>query len=343
MDLIDRYLQAVRFWLPRSEKQDIVSELAEDIRSEVEEREAELGRPLDQAETGSLLKKRGSPFSVAEKYLPQRSLIGPGLYPIYLFVLKVVGVAYLLPWLAVWLFCVLFLPSYRAAHPGMALFGTLGTWWNIALWSFAVITLAFAVAERLRQRPGASEKWDPRRLPKVRDTRKIPRSSSLAEILLGLIFLVWWLGRLNVPSIAGRDPDFTGWTPGFIWQNFYRNFYWVAVFVTLASLGLAAANLLRPYWTRVRLGARAALDAVTGAVAFLAIAPYFEEVKALWLKMSGAHAGLSNLETLQNWTNIAVFAVFALAGFIALGSCLARLIRIVFVLEPAKAPGSPEN
>ena len=45
-ELIDRYLQAVRFWLPKSRNQDeLIAELGEDLRSQVEEKEAEVSRP----------------------------------------------------------------------------------------------------------------------------------------------------------------------------------------------------------------------------------------------------------------------------------------------------------
>lgn len=43
--LIDRYLRAVREQLPRGQQDDIIGELSEDLRSQVEDREAELGRP----------------------------------------------------------------------------------------------------------------------------------------------------------------------------------------------------------------------------------------------------------------------------------------------------------
>ena len=39
MQLLDRYLQAVQFWLPKQEKQDIILELSEDLHSEIEEKE----------------------------------------------------------------------------------------------------------------------------------------------------------------------------------------------------------------------------------------------------------------------------------------------------------------
>ncbi len=98
MDLLNRYLQAVKFWLPRAQQEDIIAELREDIRSEIEERENQLGRSLNDFELEALLKQRGRPLLVAEKYLPQRALIGPALFPAYWFVLKLVMLCYLFPW-----------------------------------------------------------------------------------------------------------------------------------------------------------------------------------------------------------------------------------------------------
>lgn len=90
MDLLNRYLQAVKFWLPGSQQDDIAAELSEDIRSQIEEREAALGRKLNDDDLEQILKQRGRPLLVAEKYLPQKSLIGRVLFPAYRFVLKLV-------------------------------------------------------------------------------------------------------------------------------------------------------------------------------------------------------------------------------------------------------------
>ncbi len=40
MELLDRYLQAVRFWLPRKQQDDIIAELGEDLRSQIQDRES---------------------------------------------------------------------------------------------------------------------------------------------------------------------------------------------------------------------------------------------------------------------------------------------------------------
>jgi hypothetical protein len=97
-ELIDRYLQAVRFWLPRTHRQDdLIAELGEDLRSQFEDKESELGRPLDKAGMSAILKRCGSPMMVAGRIGPQRHLIGPALFPIYEFVLKMVLLWILVP------------------------------------------------------------------------------------------------------------------------------------------------------------------------------------------------------------------------------------------------------
>ena len=97
MELLDRYLQAVRFWLPRAQQNDMIAELGDDLRSQIEDRESALGRPLNEDELVALLQQTGHPMRVAARYQPQQSLIGPTLFPIYKFVLKIVTAAYLVP------------------------------------------------------------------------------------------------------------------------------------------------------------------------------------------------------------------------------------------------------
>ena len=103
MELINRYLHAVRFWLPKKQRDDILAELSEEIRCQVEEREREAGRKLDDHEVASVLRKLGHPFAAANRYLPQRHLIGPVLFPIYLLVLRIVIIICFVPNLVAWI------------------------------------------------------------------------------------------------------------------------------------------------------------------------------------------------------------------------------------------------
>src|SRR5277367_3330872 len=87
MDLLERYLQAVGQYLPLKGKDDTLAELRANLLAEIEGREEELGRPLNEAEVASVLEQHGRPVVVASRYLPQHFLIGPGLFPLYWFTL----------------------------------------------------------------------------------------------------------------------------------------------------------------------------------------------------------------------------------------------------------------
>lgn len=97
MQLLDRYLQAVRrslFFMSSAHKDDIIRELGEDLRSQMEEREAESGRPPDEAEQEVILRRCGHPALVASRYRGGRGaltfgpvLIGPDIFPYYLLIL----------------------------------------------------------------------------------------------------------------------------------------------------------------------------------------------------------------------------------------------------------------
>ena len=58
MELLDRYLHAVKFWLPKAQQDDIIKELSDNILSQMEDKESELGRPLNEAEQSAILKQR---------------------------------------------------------------------------------------------------------------------------------------------------------------------------------------------------------------------------------------------------------------------------------------------
>lgn len=328
MDLLDRYLHAVRFWLPKAQKKDIIAELSEDIRSQIEEKETELGRKLSEAELEGILKRRGSPFVVAQRYLPQRHLIGPVFFPIYRFVLKLVALGYLLPWMAVWTFLVIFVPSYRAQHPGLELIKTLGTLWDIALYSFAMITIGFAIAERVRQRFDFEDRWNPRRLPRVRDTLRIPRGSSITELVFGFIFLLFWLGALKFPEITVPGTPPVRLTLGPVWQSFREGLYIPVALLALAGMVVSCVNLVRPYWTRVRLGLKAAVNGISAVILSVVVAAHWAEVKAQWLRMTASKLNASGLEAAENWINISVFATLLIAAIICAGECAWDVRRI---------------
>src|SRR5579859_3658177 len=164
-ELVDRYLQAVRFWAPKPQE-DLIAELGEDLRSQIEAKEADLGRPLDQGEVSAILKTCGMPMVVASRLGPKRHLIGPMLYPIYTFVLKMV-----LLWILVPVFIFIVAPTNLAGSKGdwgMALLNTWANLWSGLFVAAGIITLVFAIIERTSVQAGMESKWDPLTLPPLK-------------------------------------------------------------------------------------------------------------------------------------------------------------------------------
>lgn len=266
MELLERYLQAVKFWLPRQQKQDIIAELSEDIHSEIEEKEKELGRKLSEAEIETVLKQRGRPLLVANRYLPQEHLIGPVLFPIYRFVLKIVLLCYLVPWVLVWIGLLIFNSGYRPEHSSQAWISALASMWG-SLWFAAfvavgTVTLIFAILERTQAKSGFLEDWDPRKLPPVRNRNLIPRSSSVIELCAGMIFCLWWTANVHSPTVLNLPSLRISLSP--LW----RYFYWGYLILALCNISLAGVNLMRPYWTGLRATLRLLSDAAGIALLF---------------------------------------------------------------------------
>ena len=309
MELLDRYLQTVKWLLPKEQKEDILAELSEDIRSQIEEKEAELGRRLDESDLEAILRRWGHPMLVAQRYLPQQVLIGPVWFPVYQFVLKMVGLCYLLPWLLIWLFLVIFVPSYRAEHPGLELLGTLQSFLLIAVFAFTVITLIFASLERSR----VLERWNPRKLPVECDPNRISRANSIGELVGGLVFALWWVDVLQLPSI---DPVQIALAP--IWTSFY----WPILLVVLASVAMAAVNTVRPWWTRLRSRLSLGIGLVELAVVgFLLTA-------GPWAEIAVPNAPTAKVDILAKWINLSIAVTLGVIGVLAVVGIVQTVRRL---------------
>jgi hypothetical protein len=263
-DVLDRYLQAVRFWLPKAQQQDIIAELAEDLHSQIEEKETALRRPLNEVEMDAILKQRGRPLLVANRYLPQRSLIGPVLFPIYLFVVKVVALFYLLPWILVWIGMMSFSSSYRTEHTGAGWFAAIasgwGAWWYTAFFALGTVTIVFVAIEHLQAKSRFLEDWNPRKLPPARNANQIRRFDSLIEVVVNLIFGIWWIDVMSSPVVLDHPEIRVVLSP--VW----RYFFWGFLLLALINVVLACVNLARPYWTVLRASFRLATNLTASAL-----------------------------------------------------------------------------
>ena len=283
MELLDRYLQSVKWLLPKDQKDDILAELSEDIRSQIEEREAELGRRLNEEEMEAILKRWGHPLLVAQRYLPQQHLIGPVWFPVYRFVLKMVALCYLLPWLLTWVVLSIVLPEHRTPH-------SLQSFVLIAVFAFTAVTVGFAFAERSR----VLERWSPRRLPP--DPNRISRSDSIGDLVGNLIFALLLLGVLRIPPVEGVPIQLAP-----VWGNLY----WPMLLVVLAGAAMAAVNTVRPWWTRRRTALQLGTDIAEVILIGILLS------SGPWIEVTVAS---DKLERLVSWANLSIAITLGAIG-----------------------------
>jgi hypothetical protein len=262
MELLDRYLKAVKFWLPKAQKQDILAELSDDLRSQIEEQESELGRPLEKAEIEAILKKAGPPMLVAGRYLPQRYLIGPALFPIYWFALRLGWMCFFLPWLMVGIALQIF--AVLSGHSNPVIIHLLDPFLRSILINFVALTVVFGLIERHHRKTGFMKDGILRRLPAVRDPNRISLASSITELSWDVMLLLWWVNVLRIPGMSA-----IGITASPVIQRF---FYWPVAVLLFCQGTIACVNIFRAHWNPRRAAIRGFVDAFSFLVVFSLLA-----------------------------------------------------------------------
>ena len=261
MELIERYLQAVKFALPQEQRDDIIKELRDNILSQIEEKEAELGHPLSEDEQAELLKKLGSPMHLASRYRKQQHMIGATMFPIYWKVLKAsLGLAFL----------VLAAASIATAAAGKTLMESLGVLFrypSVALMTFAWITLVFSALEFFGARLRAKGQLGPAQAAAAGKAQSAQVAFELiTQLLMQTIFGVWWLVGLHYQYlIFGPGIAFLRFGP--VWQTIYPLF----VAMVLVDVALTAAMLFWPQWIQGRGVARLVMSALGLVVLYFLI------------------------------------------------------------------------
>jgi hypothetical protein len=324
MELLDRYLQAVRFWLPKAQQQDIIAELSSDLHSQIDDREMELGRPLNDAELEVILRKCGSPILVASRYRPQTQLIGPALFPIYQFVLKLV-----LLWSLVPVFVVIVGPGMilSATNRWGAFIQTISTLWTAVFVSAGIITLIFALLEHTEARLQMFDKWSLRSLPPAPKQEQPPsRTQTIFELICGLVGLLWLLALPQYPFLI-FGPAAAFLKPAPMWHSFYMPI----ILLSLAGLVRQCVSLMRPQWTWLPPAARLLTTALTLIVLNFMInaagtTPGGEWHPFVVVARSAAMSAqkAAQLDHVATWVNVSV--LLALAGT-WLGLCIAGVIQ----------------
>jgi hypothetical protein len=194
MELLERYLWAVGKYLPEAPRADTIAELRANLREHMDARSEELERPLTVAEVAAIPKEHGKPEFVAAWYFPQRSLIGPTIFPFYILTLKRVEPLVVL---ACAVTRVLESATTRQASLGRATGEFMsGTIYSCFL-SAAIITLVFVGIEYgigVNQKGSTWNTFDPYKLKAVpSEQRSEPKSMTkrVVHLVVHCLWILW--------------------------------------------------------------------------------------------------------------------------------------------------------
>jgi hypothetical protein len=260
MELLDRYLQAVKKHMPWKRQDDIIAELRANLEAQLEDKEAALGRPLSTGETEDWLRQIGPPMRVAARYQPQQFLIGPALFPTYWFVLRL---AFL--WSMIIYAIVSALQIATQTPNGAAVLEAVLRVPAILMQVAAWVTLIFAVIEfaathypeKCPEIAGVTADWSPGTLPPLEKEEaggKKPRSfaHAVAEEVFGFLFLIWLLLVPHYPYLLLGPGAFYLPVSPFQLAPFWVAFYWAVVALNVLQLAWRSVDLARGVWQNSR-------------------------------------------------------------------------------------------
>jgi hypothetical protein len=262
MDLVERYLKALAAQLPKDNRDDIVAELRDEIMGRLEALEARLGRAPSDDEVEALLRDVGHPLTVAARYRsgPQ-ALIGPELYPWWMFGVKV-GLVVMT---AVTLIGLAVRVLIGDVYVGQAVGQGIASLFSGAVTIIGLLTVAGFILERQEKKPDFIAKWRVkdlgmfdlggdfdvdqwgRRLARgdwssapAKSGRAVRKSAEMSPVARAVasaigwaVVLLWWTGLLQVAPI--RPEELAGVVDGVdygrILGEMVRAAYWpVALF-----------------------------------------------------------------------------------------------------------------
>jgi hypothetical protein len=272
MDLVERYLKAVAAQLPKETREDIVAELRDDIMGRIEDLEGRLGRAPTDDEVEALLREVGHPLTVAARYRsgPQ-ALIGPELYPWWLFAVKV-GLAVMA---CVTLISLAVRVLVGDVYLGQAIGQGFASLFSGAVSIIGILTVAGFILERQEKKPDFIAKWRVKDLglfelggtidaeewgrklsgdwsePKIKPGPEVKKSAEMSPVARAVasaigwaVLLLWWTGLLQVAPI--RPEELAGVVDGVDYGRILREMVQAAYWpVTIFAAARVVFDLMR--------------------------------------------------------------------------------------------------
>jgi len=204
--LIERYVREVTRRLPQKQRDDVGRELRSSLLDALEDR---FGPRPTWTQAAILLRETGPPVKVADSYRAAgQYLIGPGWFPVFSRVLRIVLTIFLLVLVGGFAVTIFLRPG--SADVAGTLAGLLGGAVQGGLIAAAVVVTIFHLLERSEKPPArTAESWDPAELPPAHDGDLVERGEAMVEIVAPAAFLVVlyaFRDSLGLPLVPGDPP-----------------------------------------------------------------------------------------------------------------------------------------
>ena len=340
MQLLDRYLTAVKFWLPKKQREDIAAELAANLQSEIDDRVAELGRPLTDDEIATLLKQHGAPILVASRYQQEtrtvsfgRQIIGPLLFPFYWTAMKVTLVLLLIP--ATVPALVLSPHLNPAREIAQVLYRTMA----LALPALFLVTAIFALIDASLRKFHLLEKWqsdwDPRTLPSpAHQAKQVRRSSSIAGIIIQSLFILWWWNHGSIPFLVLNDSG-----ARIHFAPVLTALHLPILIIAFIHLAQHWINLAEPDWRWLP----PATGVITSVIALVVLFPLLGSSPLISISEANGFP-IKPAEAAQIQNIIAIGLTWLWIGIVVGGAIYAwRLVSILWQMLPRPSSGATKN
>lgn len=234
MDILENYLRAVKRCLPRAQSEDIIKELSDELRSQMEDQQAALGRPFTDNEMMGFFKQHGDPMTVARRYRHDHhslslgwELIGPELFPMYLTLM-----AFNLTLTIASVVIVTFLMHMPITVSGFIV---------PVLAQIFCLTVVFTILNLIRRKYPQPWYYPPAELAPM---LPISKWYSLAGLIMWAAVAIWWIALPHFPRlILGSGAAYLKLASS--WHRFFVPI----LLLVLASALQRVMTLFRPTWT----------------------------------------------------------------------------------------------
>ena len=251
--LVDQYLLQVGAHLPNQQREDILRELrgtlCEEIDAHIGEGEANADQLLEVQ--SDVLRRFGHPLKVASEFAETRFVIGPRLYPAFVYTLKVVA----------GILCAIFFSASILAGVvsgwTTSFFDVVISAVEVVLWGAAVVFSVFWVLDYTGERLSWYEGWQPAQLSR-HGVGTVDRGRVITDLVSTGVFLLWWNDVLRLRDLIPVSEGVFTLSLGSIWDPFFwpLNLLFALCFVVYTVV------LVRGIWFRWH----AVVDFVTTAL-----------------------------------------------------------------------------